>query len=92
MSDSLASAVRAFAGRHGGATAVLEHTGRRGTRIALVGADGRWGDLMAAGPGEAAAACESAGVTVAPGWDRELTDAVRTGPAEWERMGGARRR
>ncbi|MCW2503862.1 MAG: hypothetical protein JWO79_2146 [Actinomycetia bacterium] len=91
MSDSLAAALRAFGQRHGGATAVLSYTGRRGTRIALVGADGRWGDLMAPGQAEAAAACESAGVPVSAGWDRELTGTVRTGPEEWRRMGGARR-
>jgi hypothetical protein len=86
-SAQLVSALAAFSNRHGGATAVLEHTGRRGIRITLVGADGRWGDLMAATTQDAAAACAAAEVPVAEGWGRELADSVRTSGYEWGLMG-----
>jgi hypothetical protein len=88
---SLNTDLAAFAARHGGATAVIEHTGRRGIRLALVGADGTWGDLMAADEASAVAACQSAKVAVAPGWARELADSLHTNSADWRRMGGNRR-
>jgi hypothetical protein len=46
---------------------------------------------MAADDAAAVAACQSAKVTVAPGWPRELADSMHTTSAEWRRMGGNRR-
>jgi hypothetical protein len=82
------AAMKAFAAAHGGsATAVVEYLGRSGARIVLVGADGAWGDQVVADVAAARAACEAAGVTVADGWGRELSDAVRTSGYEWGLMG-----
>jgi hypothetical protein len=81
------SALKAFAKRHGGATAVISYLGRRGARIVLVGADGAWGDQVAADPDVARAACDAAGVAVSEGWGRELSEAVRTSGYEWGLMG-----
>lgn len=69
--------LRKFRARHDGATAVIEHLGRRGrTRIVLVGKDGTQGEQAAPATDVARAACEQAGVPVENGWFRELTEAV----------------
>jgi hypothetical protein len=71
------SPVARFVGRHGATTAVVEHLGRRGARIVLVGADGTWGDVVVADVAAGTAACEAAGVTVAESWTRELVESIR---------------
>ncbi|MFI5954795.1 hypothetical protein [Cryptosporangium sp. NPDC051539] len=81
--------LRAFAGAHGGATAVVEHLGRKGARIVLVGDDGAWGDqVVAEGTGPALEACAEAEVPTKDEWERELVTGIRTGPSEWNSMGG----
>jgi DNA-binding LacI/PurR family transcriptional regulator len=82
--------LRGFAKAHDGATAVVEHLGQKGARIVLVGGDGRWGDQVVAGGVEAAnEACAEAGVPVKDEWERELVTGIKTGPSEWNYMGGS---
>ncbi|MFH8343172.1 hypothetical protein [Streptomyces sp. NPDC018045] len=86
---ALAKAVRAFAASHGGsAEAQLAHIGRGRVRIALVGADGQWGNLVADSRDIARAAAERAGAELHEDFDGELAAKVRTGPYEWSRMAG----
>jgi hypothetical protein len=82
--------LKSFAARHGGATAVLEYVGRRGVRVVLVGADGSWGDHLAADVEAASVACGRAGIAVVEGWGRELTESVRVPAAERRAMGATR--
>jgi DNA-binding LacI/PurR family transcriptional regulator len=90
MTD-IPATLKAFATDHGGsATAVVSHLGRRGARIVLVGADGTWGDAVAADMEAARSACEAAGVPVAGAWERELAEAVKTSGYEWGLMGRGR--
>lgn len=84
----LAREIRGFAQEHGGADAVVEHLGRRGARIVLVGQDGAWGDLVAPDNAVAEQAARSAEVTVHGEFGGELAARVRTGPYEWRRMAG----
>ncbi|MFI6346791.1 hypothetical protein [Streptomyces sp. NPDC050560] len=84
----LAREAGAFARAHGGAEAQIAHLGRRGSRIVLVGEDGRWGDLVAPTAALARRALERAGVGTREDFDGELAARVRTGPYEWKRMAG----
>jgi hypothetical protein len=80
--------LKSFAGAHGGATAVVENLGRKGARIVLIGADGRWGDqVVIAGFEAATAACTEAGVEVKDEWERELVNGIKTNGYEWGLMG-----
>src|SRR3712207_9588464 len=58
---TLTADIKSFAGRHGGAKAVIEYVGKRGARIVLVGEDGEWTDQFAAGTDVARKACATAG-------------------------------
>ncbi|MFC5722505.1 hypothetical protein ACFP1Z_20255 [Streptomyces gamaensis] len=85
----LARQITAFARSHGGgAEGQLAHIGRGSTRIALVGANGEWGNLVAPTRASAARAAELAGLTLHEEFDGELAAKVRTGPYEWSRMAG----
>ncbi|MFF2926258.1 hypothetical protein ACWIG3_24260 [Streptomyces celluloflavus] len=85
----LAKEIRAFAGSHGGsAEGQLAHIGRGRTRIALVGANGEWGNLVAESFTAAKEAAEQAGITLQDDFDGPLAAKVRTGPYEWSRMAG----
>ncbi|MFE9247426.1 hypothetical protein [Streptomyces sp. NPDC007088] len=84
----LAKQIGAFARRHGGAEGQLAYVGQRGTRISLVGEDGRWGDLFAPSTAVAQDAVEKAGITVHDSFDGDFAAKVRTGPYEWKRMAG----
>ncbi|MFF4605623.1 hypothetical protein ACFY12_23150 [Streptomyces sp. NPDC001339] len=85
----LAKQIRAFADTHGGsAEGQLAHIGRGRTRIALVGANGEWGNLVADSYDAAKDAAAQAGVTLQDDFDGELAAKVRTGPYEWSRMAG----
>ncbi|MCA1218742.1 hypothetical protein [Streptomyces sp. 8L] len=84
----MAKQITAFGSRHGGAQGRLAHLGRLGTRIVLVGEDGRWGDLVAPSDAVARAAAEQAGLPVEDTFDGELAARVSTGPYEWKRMAG----
>ena len=68
--------------------AVVEHLGRYGAKVVLVGADGRFGELVVDEPARARLACELAGATVHDGFDRELSARMRQSEDEWSRMGG----
>jgi hypothetical protein len=82
----LVGVIKAFAARHGGATAVIEYVGKRGARIVLVGEDGEWGDHFAAGTDVARRACAVAGVAVENEWERELMDQMRPSNDLWRSM------
>ncbi|MFE0046912.1 hypothetical protein [Streptomyces albireticuli] len=85
----LARHVRAFAKSHGGtAEGQLAHIARGTTRIALVGANGEWGVLVAPSMETARKAAEIAGLTLHDEFDGEFAAKVRTGPYEWTRMAG----
>ncbi|WP_435858909.1 hypothetical protein [Streptomyces varsoviensis] len=85
----LAKQMKAFAGHHGGsAEGQLAHIGRGVTRVALVGADGAWGNLVAPSYESARNAAELAGIGLQDDFDGDLAAKVRTGPYEWSRMAG----
>ncbi|OIV38966.1 hypothetical protein BIV57_03150 [Mangrovactinospora gilvigrisea] len=87
----LTASVRGFVASGGGAEGArgaVEHVGRDVHRIVLVGADGRWGDLVAASRGEAEAALREAGVEVVESLDGEVANRMRSGSYEWNRMAG----
>jgi hypothetical protein len=84
----LAREISAFAGAHGGAEGQIAYLGRTGARIALVGADGRWGNLVAPSHLLAQQAVEKAGITVHEDFAGEFAARVRTGRYEWTRMAG----
>ncbi|WP_329181695.1 hypothetical protein OG754_30175 [Streptomyces decoyicus] len=87
--DKLAKQIRAFAATHGGsAEGQLAHIGRGRTRIALVGADGEWGNLVADTFGSAKDAADKAGITLHDDFDGDFAAKVRTGRYEWSRMAG----
>ncbi|AGP58737.1 hypothetical protein [Streptomyces rapamycinicus] len=86
--ERLARQITAFAGSHGGAEGQLAHIGRGTVRIALVGADGEWGVLVAPSQDSARRAAEIAGLTLQDDFGGELAAKVRTGPYEWTRMAG----
>ncbi len=85
--------VKAFASRHGGATAVLEDMGQEGVRIVLVGdADGIMGDQVVADRATAEAVAEEAGVPTSE-WVRELVaKATPVEPKHFRQMAGYRAR
>jgi hypothetical protein len=72
-----------------GVDAVLEHVGRYGVKIVLVGADGRVGDQLARDLPRAQLACELAGVRLAETFSRELTGKMHNTRYEWQRMGAS---
>ena len=82
--------IQAFGELHGGVAelkAVVEHTGRYGAKIVLVGGgDGRLGDLQVASVGRGELACAMAGVEPQE-WDRALTASVHNTRYEWSKMG-----
>ncbi|MEU0803919.1 hypothetical protein [Streptomyces sp. NPDC005970] len=85
----LAHQMTAFARDHGGsAEGQLAHIGRGTVRVALVGANGDWGTLVAPSHDTARRAAESAGITLHDDFAGELAAKVRTGPYEWTRMAG----
>ncbi|MFH8370776.1 hypothetical protein [Streptomyces sp. NPDC018031] len=85
----LAHQITSFADSHGGgAEGQLAHIARGTTRIALVGADGEWGNLVAPSYEAARRAAEIAGLTLHDEFDGELAAKVRTGRYEWSRMAG----
>ncbi|WP_042376007.1 hypothetical protein [Streptacidiphilus melanogenes] len=85
----IAKNVKAFAAAHGGsADGVVEYVGKIATRIALVGADGAWGDQVAPSVAVAERAVELAGVTRHENFEGELGLKVKTGAYEWKRMAG----
>ncbi|MFG2883139.1 hypothetical protein ACGFYV_12695 [Streptomyces sp. NPDC048297] len=84
----LAHQISTFAASHGGAEGQVAYIGERGARIALVGEDGEWGNLVAPTLEIAERAVEKAGITVHESFDGEFAAKVKTGPYEWKRMAG----
>ncbi len=87
----VAERLRSFVAAHGGTgTAVCDYLGRRGVRIVVVAADGRFADAVVPDLEIAAATCKAAGLTVGE-WDRELTNRIEVSAADRRRMGGSGR-
>lgn len=84
----LAHEIVAFRRLHGGADAVVQHLGRGGAEVVLVGADGAWGSLVARDVALARTAAELAGTTLHTSWPSGLGARVRTGEEQWRAMGG----
>lgn len=84
----LAQEIGAFAKAHGGAGGNVAYIGERGARIALVGEDGEWGNLVAPSVEIAERAVEKAGITVHESFDGEFAAKIRTSAYEWKRMAG----
>ena len=84
----LAKQITAFSKAHGGAEGQVAYIGRRGARIALVGEDGNWGNLVAPTYEIAQKAVEKSGITVHEDFDGEFAAKVKTGRYEWTRMAG----
>lgn len=84
----LAKQISAFSKAHGGAEGQVAYIGQRGARIALVGEDGNWGNLVAPTYEIAQKAVEKSGLTVHEDFDGEFAAKVKTGRYEWTRMAG----
>lgn len=89
--SAVADRLRSFVAAHGGSgTAVREHLGRRGVRIVVVAADGRFADAVVDSMEAANSCCEHAGVPIGE-WDRELTTRITVSSADRRRMAGTGR-
>ncbi|MFD4785537.1 hypothetical protein ACFWN1_00260 [Streptomyces sp. NPDC058459] len=84
----LAHQIGTFARAHGGAEGNVAYLGERGARIALVGEDGEWGDLVAPSVEIGRRAVEKAGVALREDFDGEFAAKIRTSAYEWKRMAG----
>jgi hypothetical protein len=84
----LAKQIGSFSKAHGGAEGQVAYIGQRGARIALVGEDGEWGNLVAPTYEIAQKAVEKSGITVHEDFDGEFAAKVKTGRYEWTRMAG----
>ncbi|CAL9409190.1 hypothetical protein [Streptomyces sp. enrichment culture] len=84
----LAKHISTFAKAHGGAEGQVAYLGERGARIALVGEDGEWGNLVAPTMEIARQAVAKSGITTHEDFDGEFASKVRTGRYEWQRMAG----
>jgi hypothetical protein len=84
----LAHQISTFAKAHGGAEGQVAYIGERGARIALVGEDGEWGNLVAPTMEIAEQAVQESGITVHESFDGEFAAKVKTGRYEWKRMAG----
>lgn len=93
--DRAVQRMRTFARAHGDTTATVEHLGRNGARVILLGGDGVYGDVVLGSARQggvelAEQVCATAGIPVAD-WDRERSAAVRISPADRQRMAGTGR-
>jgi hypothetical protein len=84
----LAQQISTFAKAHGGAEGQVAYLGERGARIALVGEDGEWGNLVAPTLEIAEKAVEKSGITRHEAFEGEFAAKVKTGEYEWKRMAG----
>ncbi|MGC0332751.1 hypothetical protein RKD23_005741 [Streptomyces sp. SAI-170] len=84
----LAKQISTFAKAHGGAEGQVAYIGERGARIALVGEDGEWGNLVAPTYDIAQQAVAKSGITTHEDFDGEFAAKVKTGAYEWKRMAG----
>jgi hypothetical protein len=84
----LAKQISTFAKAHGGAEGQVAYLGERGARIALVGEDGEWGNLVAPTMDIAQQAVAKSGITTHEDFDGEFAAKVKTGTYEWKRMAG----
>ncbi|QKW05840.1 hypothetical protein HUT18_05010 [Streptomyces sp. NA04227] len=84
----LAKEIGSFAKEHGGAEGQIAYIGERGARIALVGQDGEWGNLVAPSVAIAEEAVKKAGIETHEEFDGDFAAKVKTGRYEWTRMAG----
>jgi len=84
-----ARAVQAFAHAHHGAQATVAHLGQGRAEIAMVGQDGRWGNLAVYDVAAARTAVALAGVTLHDSWPQGLGLSVKPDEDHWQRMAGA---
>ncbi|MGI8592353.1 MAG: hypothetical protein ACR2M5_15470 [Nakamurella sp.] len=89
--SEVADRFRSFIASHGGTgTALCNYLGRRGVRIVVVAADGRFADAVVDGMDVATACCDAAGMPIGT-WDRELTNRITVSAADRVRMAGTGR-
>ncbi|OZM72358.1 hypothetical protein CFN78_15285 [Amycolatopsis antarctica] len=87
------TAAREFAAAHGKPSkAVVEHVGRAGARVVLVGADGAMGDVFVPSVATGAALVEAIEDIEAAEWDSETVNATDIGAAHRRRMAGSKAR
>ncbi|MBV9844381.1 MAG: hypothetical protein JOZ47_04845 [Kutzneria sp.] len=88
---SAVAKVKSFVAAHGEPTrAVVEHLGRAGARVVLVGADGAMGDVVVADSAVGEAVCARVpGVRVSE-WDHDTVAATKIGARHRRRMAGSR--
>jgi hypothetical protein len=85
--DNELAAARNFVARHGKPSkAVVEHVGRVGARVVLVGADGALGDVMVADNETGEALVEAVADLELATWDAETVNATQIGPEHRRRM------
>ncbi len=83
-----ARAVQSFARAHHGAQALVQHVGQGRAEIAMVGADGHWGNLAVHDVADARTAVALAGVTLHDSWPQGLALSVKPDEEHWQRMAG----
>jgi hypothetical protein len=89
LPKAVLKAARSFVELHGAPTrGVVEHIGRAGSRVVLVGPDGVLGDVLVAGPAAAEALIEQVGGIERAEWDAETTRLARIGRVHRHRMAG----
>ena len=83
--------IKAFSAAHPSPiTAVVNHLGRRGARIVVIGADGVFGDVVVSSMAAAERVCTEADVMVGT-WDRQTTALLTPEPADRKKMRGTGR-
>ncbi|HWD03199.1 MAG TPA: hypothetical protein VG674_12190 [Amycolatopsis sp.] len=80
---------RDFVARHGKPSrAVVEHIGRMGARVVLVGADGAMGDIVVPSPETGTALVEAVADLESAEWDPETVKQAKIGAHHRHRMAG----
>ena len=83
--------IRAFSAAHPAPVmAMVNHLGRRGARIVVIGADGVFGDVVVSSMAAAERVCAEANVTVGT-WDRQTSALLTPEPADRKKMRGTGR-
>lgn len=83
------SSARAFVAEHGKPSkAVVEHLGRAGARVVLVGADGALGDVVVPSTATGDALVEAVEDLEPAAWDAATVNATVIGPAHRRKMAG----
>ncbi|GAB3492436.1 hypothetical protein [Amycolatopsis cihanbeyliensis] len=81
------AAARQFVARHGTPSrAVVEHVGRGGARVVLVGDDGALGDIVVPGPATGEALVAAVADLELSSWDADTVNATEIGARHRRRM------